>query len=51
MASVTGQGIAIRRENLEHGVRQALISMDLGLEARAESDLNQSCGNYRARRF
>ncbi len=35
-------GIAIRRENLEHGVRQALISMDLGLEARAESDLNQA---------
>ena len=35
-------GIAIRRENLEHGVRQALISMDLGLEARAESDLNRA---------
>ena len=35
-------GIAIRREDLEHGVRQALIAMDLGLEARAESDLNQA---------
>ena len=35
-------GIAIRREDLEHGVRQALISMDLGLEARAESDLNRA---------
>ena len=35
-------GIAIRRENLEHGVRQALISMDLGLEACAESDLNRA---------
>ena len=34
-------GIAIRREDLEHGVRQALIAMDLGLEARAESDLNR----------
>ena len=34
-------GIAIRREVLEHGVRQALISMDLGLEARAEGDLNR----------
>ena len=37
-----GSGIAIRREDLEHGVRQALISMDLGLEARAESDLNRA---------
>ena len=35
-------GIAIRRGDLEHGVRQALISMDLGLEARAESDLNRA---------
>ena len=35
-------GIAIRREDLEHGVRQALISMDLGLEACAESDLNRA---------
>ncbi len=35
-------GIAIRREDLEHGVRQALIAMDLGLEARAESDLNRA---------
>ncbi len=35
-------GIAIRREDLEHGVRQALISMDLGLEARAEGDLNRA---------
>ncbi|MCY4352961.1 MAG: hypothetical protein OXC45_07635, partial [Gemmatimonadetes bacterium] len=26
----------------EHGVRQALISVDLGLEARAESDLNRA---------
>ena len=35
-------GIAIRRGDLEHGVRQALIAMDLGLEARAESDLNRA---------
>ncbi len=35
-------GIAIRRGDLEHGVRLALISMDLGLEARAESDLNRA---------
>ena len=35
-------GIAMRREDLEHGVRQALISLDLGLEARAEGDLNRA---------
>ena len=35
-------GIAIRREELEHGVRQALIALDLGLEANAEGDLNRA---------
>ena len=35
-------GIAIGREDLEHGVRQALIALDLGLEERAEGDINQA---------
>ena len=35
-------GIAIGREGLERGVRQALICLDLGLKDRAEGDLNQA---------
>lgn len=35
-------GIAIGREDLEHGVRQALIALDLGLEERAKGDLNDA---------
>jgi len=35
-------GIAIGREDLEHGVRQALIALDLGLEERSKGDLNDA---------
>lgn len=35
-------GIAIGREDLEHGVRQALIALDLGLEEQSEGNLNQA---------
>ena len=35
-------GIAIAREGLERGVRQALISLEMGLRERAEGDLNRA---------